>query len=230
MVKGGASMDGAPSTESAGQRYRPTESDAIWLARAVAGEGAPSHAVAQALCNRFLWLLQRNSPPYRSLADFVQRYAQPVNTRWMRGGDIFERRWKVADHGERRRLEIGHQRRVRHRELTDFSPDTLEAVTVALTRGPVDLSRPDVTDYAAPHVKAASHFVPAMPGSPGVNAFYVTRRAVGWQGYHVALVDLATIADTWARNLAPSSPSPEQRAEPLLAFGGLELVPGAPGR
>ena len=163
--------------------YQPTHNDRVWLSRAVEGEGAPERLVAQALVNRFMWLRERDPKLYPTLADFVRAYAQPINPRWMQGGDKFEARWRKADAAGKVRLRQQNARRQAHSTMTDFSDKTEDAVHRALTAGPVDLPSPDTTDYSAANMPEPGHLVRKTEHVPGRNTFYAAKGARGWKGY-----------------------------------------------
>lgn len=176
--------------------YQVTEADALWLARAVAGEGRPERWVAQALVNRFMWLRCRKPRDlYPRLSTFVCAYAQPVNPRWMRGGARWDRAYNLADTAGRRRLEAAHDRRQKHRQRTEFPGEVLEAVRAALCEGIVDLPRPTVTDYAAHTVVGHDGLELVTEGRRGLNQFYAPRHHQNWPGYRPQAVDLSTPLD-----------------------------------
>lgn len=163
--------------------YVVTPEDRLWLLRAVEGEGAPKALVAQALVNRFVWLLQRPRAPYGSLASFVRAYSQPVNPRHMKGGDKWDAAWQRGTAAQRRALELKHQRRVAHSARVEFAPSTVDAVDRALQRGPLDLPTPSTTDFARSGEVYGSHLYPTLDPGPGSNAFYEVDPK--WAGYRV---------------------------------------------
>jgi hypothetical protein len=149
-------------------RYDPTETDRLWLLRAVEAEGEPRDMVASTLVSGFLAARTRG---YKSsLATFVQAYSQPVNPRWLPDGDLHAK-WRERDPEERA------ARRLQHRARGVFRDETTRAVDKALTEGPSLVA----TDFAAPSIKPKAGLIPIETGKPG-NRFY-TR--AGWQGYSV---------------------------------------------
>lgn len=165
--------------------YRPTRDDRLWLLRAVQAEG-PVHAqVAQALINRFTLLRHRDPSLYPTLAGFVRAYAQPVNPRWMRGGDKLRAALERADTDGRRRLQMLAAKRAEHSARTQFDAEVVAAVDRALTAGPVDLPAKDVTDYAAAAKDASSYLEPRTAPRRGRNRLWTA--APGWPGYRVEI-------------------------------------------
>lgn len=65
-----------------GTRYRLTDEDMIWTARAVVYEGGPADVTLWTLVQRFSQL----RGTYSSFAGFVQAFSQPVNPAWSRTG------------------------------------------------------------------------------------------------------------------------------------------------
>jgi len=68
-------------------KYTVTPADVLELARAVHLEGAPQSGVLWTLVQRFAFLYA--SGQSKSLADFVQNYAQPLNPEWFPNGSRF---------------------------------------------------------------------------------------------------------------------------------------------
>lgn len=122
-----------------GKTYEVTADDLTWLLRAVEAEGEPRSVVAKALVGRFLWLLPRSS--YRTLADFVQAYSQPVNPRWLPGGDKYR-----ENQGKPSTSPAAVQRRLGARARTTFTEPTIKAVRDALNVIPQRLA---VSDFHA---------------------------------------------------------------------------------
>lgn len=128
--------------------------------------------VAQALVNRWAWLADTMPAAYPRLQDFVRAYAQPVNPRWMPGGDLFEKRVeRLRATGQEARIAVARgsaARRVQYAQATQFSPPVLDAVRQALM-GPVTLP-PGVQHY---HARPGRPFPEAIRGTPGrSNTFY----------------------------------------------------------
>jgi hypothetical protein len=63
--------------------YQITPEDRLILIRSVWREGRPQTAVAFTLLQRFTYIY----PTYRTLADFIKTYSQPINPRWFPAGD-----------------------------------------------------------------------------------------------------------------------------------------------
>lgn len=63
--------------------YQVAPGDRLTLIRSVWREGRPQNAVAFTLLQRFTYIY----PSYRSLADFIKAYSQPINPRWFPTGD-----------------------------------------------------------------------------------------------------------------------------------------------
>lgn len=155
-----------------GRQLEVTADDRLWLARAVAREGEPLDLVAQALVNRWAWLADAQPGTYPRLQDLVRAYAQPVNPRWMPGGDLFERRLeRLRATGQTARIDVERRRaarRVRYAQATQFSPAVLDAVRQAVM-GPVTLPA-GVQHY---HARPGRPFPEVVRGVPGQsNTFY----------------------------------------------------------
>ena len=155
---------------SAGGRRLPIlPFDWLWLARAVEAEGEPHALVAQTLVNRWAWLRDRGLKQYPTLTSLVRGYAQPVNPRWMPGGELFEAELReTADASARARLEE-HARRRRdvHARREVFGADTRNAVGQALVRGPITIPA------GAVHYSAGNSKLPVLvPGGPHLNTIY----------------------------------------------------------
>lgn len=160
-----------------GKQYEPTAEDRLWLLRAVQAEGAPHAEVAKALVNLFAYLRAQKS--YKgTLADLVRAYAQPVNPRWMQGGDLYEAAYAKAEPSARAAMKLAHDRRKKASTRTVFDKHVMVAVERALSES----NASDVTDYAAPSVDATSKGYTARGiQRAGQNRFWT--RAVGWTGY-----------------------------------------------
>lgn len=185
--------------------YQPTTRDRLWLLRAVEAEGPVRRQVAQALVNRFTFL----GDTYPTLADFVRAYAQPVNPRWHPGGDKYRAAMARAETDEqKRKLRAQAQRRLAASTRTAFRDETKEAVDRALTRGPVDLPSPDVTDYGASWLDSSSYLEARTGARPGVNRLWSARP--GWPGYRV--------------KVHPGVVAPGEDSAPLLLALGLVII------
>lgn len=188
--------------------YAPSADDELWLRRAVAGEGRVEAQVAQVLVNRFAYLLGTavrtdGAPFYPTLAEFVQAYAQPINPRWMRGGDKFEERFPDASREYQRKLEAGHARRAVHRRMTDFDDATLTAVRTALHVGPIDIE-PGWLHYSAPGSERPG-MKPVTPPRRGTNQIFGVKGADAWGGYSVP--GAAELADRHPPELLKYAPA-----------------------
>lgn len=161
--------------------YTVTDSDILWLKRAVEKEGAVQRQVAQTLCNCFCYLRATSkSPNAWTLRRLVQSYAQPVNPQWFPEGELFQA-WHAKDPKTYSR-EAAIRRRDVHSRLMTFSPGTLDAVERALGSGPVDIL-PCTTDYAASWIDASHKYRPLTDPRKGENRLW--SRAPTWGGYQV---------------------------------------------
>lgn len=70
--------------------YKLSDSDIVWLAKALWREGAPRAAVGYTLLQRFAALY----PKYGTLTKFIRAYCQPLNPAWFPNGQRSKR--KVA--------------------------------------------------------------------------------------------------------------------------------------
>lgn len=187
-----------------GRQLTVTDTDRLWLARALEREGEPRKLVAQTLVNR--WANASDWKPHRwpTLTDMVREYSQPVNPGWFPGGRLLAKRVTELeglgrirpDLQEWARAEI--QQELRRAELrpayaaaNSFSAPTLEAVHAALY-GPLEI----------PH--GAVHFGPQkeswasltlVPGGPGLNAIYASD---GPAAGTYRLAPIAFHASVWA--------------------------------
>ena len=175
--------------------YRPTAEDTLWMLRAVEAEGEPRDLVAAALVSRFMWLRQhaeRDTPKGKNgelpnwgeltLSHFVRLYAQPVNSRWFRNGDLFAARLaKETDREKRAALEsLATRRETHHSTRSVFSDQTRNAVSRALSEAP---SLPDATDYAAAWVPKESPWEARTAAVTGRNRMWARPVSIGWRGY-----------------------------------------------
>lgn len=166
----------------AGDRYEPTAEDVLWLLRAVAHEGRPHERVARTLISGFMWAREhRTGWVARSLTDWVRAYAQPVNPRWLPGGDLYEARMQRArerrDHALMARFENQARRRRAAVEQTEFPAHVVRAVAAALDSGRAS----PATDYAAWWATADRGRIPLGEPKKGENRFYT--RLASWRGY-----------------------------------------------
>lgn len=125
-----------------------TAEDALWLARALAGEGPPHTHIAQTLVNRWAWLADFVPGTYPTLTSLVRAYAQPVNPAWFPGGEKFQDAYAAETSPEKRASMLAkavHRRDV-HQHRTKFPPVVVDAVNAAL-RGPLVIS-PGSVEYA----------------------------------------------------------------------------------
>lgn len=170
-------------------RYTPSATDRLWLLRAVEAEGEPRIRVAAALVNRFCWLRANGrGGTYKYLWQFVRAYCAPVNSRRMRGGDIWEKNWLRAERLEpeerdrrQKLLREAHERRKRHCSRSMFSAMTEAAVLRALTQRP---ELPRVTDFAAADHPPSEGLVLVEKGLKGENALY-SAADPSWRGYQI---------------------------------------------
>lgn len=155
-----------------GKQLAIDDADRLWLARAVEAEGAPETLVAQTLVNRWANLADTLPGLYPTLTELVRAYAQPVNPRWFRGGDLHLERIATLQaerdaKGVLTELKLADMRPA-HAARTVFTSPTLEGVAQAL-QGPLVIPR------------GAVHFGPYRPdmasevllrGGPGENTIY----------------------------------------------------------
>lgn len=73
--------------------YPVSDDDFLWWARAIWREGKPQITVGHTLLQRFTYLYS-TSGIYKTLADFLQAYCQPINPLWFPGGAKSEARIK----------------------------------------------------------------------------------------------------------------------------------------
>ncbi len=174
--------------------YLPTEKDRLWLLRAVEGEGPDQTQVAQVLTNRFLYLRARLPNAYATLADLVRAYSQPVNPRWMRGGDKWDAAWSRAKtEAKRTELLALDKRRRAHSARTTFAASTEAAVTRALTAGSLDIP-PTAVHFAAPGQGRKS--LPALTQPRNANWLHTEAPAATWQGYRATTELPINVAST----------------------------------
>lgn len=168
--------------------YLPTNTDRLWLLRAVEGEGPDQKQVAQVLTNRFLYLRARMPSAFATLADLVQAYSQPVNPRWMQGGDKWDAAWNRAKtDAQRATLLAQNKRRRAHRARGTFSASTEAAVTRALTAGSLDIP-PTAVHFAAP--EQGRKALPALTRPPKANWLHTEAPAATWQGYRATTTNM----------------------------------------
>ena len=176
-----------------GKTYEPTADDKLWLLRAVEAEGPIPHQVARALVNGFGLLY--SSGQYKTLAQFVRAYAQPVNPRWYPDGDLF--RASIKGPPTSSDLAQAERRKSLHSTRTTFSADTKAAVDNALSTPYPS----DVTDYAAPTLDASKRGYQARSEpTAGVNRLWA--RQPGWPGYAVDGAESGGVATLLALALA----------------------------
>lgn len=133
-----------------------TDDVALWTARMIVGEGGAkcSRDKAAALCwaivNRwFLWPGRRR---FKSFVSLMRAFSQPINPRWMTGGDL-ARKYALRDAGSAARLarrekicamQMRHIPRVIRGAIRDFANGDLllpDAIAV--------LPRPRVSNWAS---------------------------------------------------------------------------------
>ncbi len=182
-------------TTSRETTYAPTREDMAWLYRAVEAEGEPRELVAQTLVNGFLWARETLGSK-RTLAEWVRAYSQPVNPRWMAGGDLYESELaKASTEQEREDVREKSRRRAQHASRTTFSAGTMRAVQEALQgRGP---RIPSATDFAAHYVARPAPWVALTPVKKGLNRLWMRPGAAGWQGYTTDAAPPRTGAVWW---------------------------------
>ena len=168
-------------------QYRVTPADRLWLLRAVAREGEPRARVAQTLVNRFVWLRSRGSSAYKTLADLVRAYAQPVNPRWFVAGDLY-RAFVEANPDHWMAAKSRALRREVYSRATSFTQDVRAAVARALGVGSADIN-PSTVHYlssqgTARDIERRPTLTITHEGARGErNVFYAHGRSEGWRGY-----------------------------------------------
>lgn len=163
-------------------RYRVTPDDRIWLLRAVQCEGRVEAQVAQVLVNLFAYLHSRSPGSAPSLTWLVRSYAQPVNPAWFPAGKHFLR-WHAVD-PIKYSLIAATRREAMHSKRNTFDRRVMDAVTRALSLGPIDVPR-NATDYAAAWIDASKKYKALAAPQKGVNRLWT--RAPGWTGYSVEM-------------------------------------------
>jgi hypothetical protein len=165
-------------------QYEPTTEDRLWLLRAVAHEGPVQTEVASTLVNGFMWALSTGRWR-RTLGDWCQAYAQPINPGWLPNGPMhLGRLANASSDAERNRLMAAAQSRVAKRARTEFTADVRAAVEAALREPPTYGA---ATDYAAAYVHKGEPWKPVTPAEPGKNRLWTRPQALGWTGYVVTL-------------------------------------------
>lgn len=162
------------------RKYSPTDEDRIWLLRAVAGEGRDHREVAQALAQRFRFLRETRPGLYPTLASLVRAYSQPVNPRWLPGGDKFE---AARAAGKSSASDAAVRRRRVHHARVDFDPQVVSAAGEALCMlragWPPNAIAPEVTHFAAPD-KNRPHMIERTTARDGRNRLWTTQGSVRW--------------------------------------------------
>jgi len=163
--------------------YEITAEDLLWLGRAAQGEGGDPRAVIWAMLQRFSLPAFRHTFP--TLTSFVRAFSQPVNPRWMRGGD------KCATGGSgygtpdcAERL-LDRREEMSSRDPATFSAD-VKAAIAALSKGSLANPVPRVVNFAVGD--RAREYVAAHPGSQLVGCCYIiTPESARWPNNYVAL-------------------------------------------
>lgn len=141
-----------------GWEYRITTRDRIWAGRMAEHEG--SRKAASLWC--MTWYFARRKHRFRTFADALLAYSQPINPRWRRDG-VFCRpggEWHGTDYCSEVRL----QRRDRAQQLSwgELSPETRRAVEKWMS-GQLKNPVPRAMQFAAPGV--ARRWMERNPGS-----------------------------------------------------------------
>lgn len=130
-------------------------SDALWCARALMGEvGSLGRAERMAVLSVFVrgWLMSSQA----SLGTWVQGFSQPVNPRWVPGGDLWNAHKAALARGERQGQEgatstAAGARRRRFRALSWLAiPGDVRADVVAVLSGAIDLSAGAAINFGGP--------------------------------------------------------------------------------
>ncbi len=167
------------------QPYEVTPNDVLWLRRAVQAEGPIQKQVAYVLINGFVW--NRSKGGRGTLADWVRRYAQPVNPLWYESGEKHKAKFAAAT-TDAERAELVQKARVRervHSTRTKFDPAVRRAVKAALTGA--YRFKEQATDYARWNVdRSPDGYQPLAVITKGQNRPWRRPGAVDWEGYAVA--------------------------------------------
>jgi len=132
--------------------YQFSESDELWLCRALVGEegadaaGAGGEAVIATMVNRFAMLATRGylrrilgmksqaaRKGWETFGAFLRDYSQPINPRWLHGGSKDPDPTQVSD-AERRRARLTSM------PYDDVPKDVRRLVSSILASGPGELS------------------------------------------------------------------------------------------
>lgn len=142
--------------------YQVTDTDRVWLARALWREGAPRSAVGHTLLQRFASLY----PRYSTLTKFLRAYCQPLSTKWFPTGYRHKRKVaKLRKAGQTKRakaeIEAARRRTVYSRTPWEQIPIQYRQITDRLLAGRVPNPVP-----------AAEHFCISLarPGAPHAEA------------------------------------------------------------
>jgi hypothetical protein len=157
-------------------RYRVTDTDRLWLLRAVQAESnkaADRRWVAQTLINRFVYLKAQGSTAYPTLTQFVRAYAQPINPLWESASTT------KCRNNPRYCTEAMLEKRRVARNRTQFDNSTVEAVDDALSGMTIPASS---VHYAAPGIGAEGK-IKLTSDRQGYNTFYAVSASRNWPGY-----------------------------------------------
>lgn len=136
--------------------YALNNEDYLALLRAVEFEGEPREAVAWTLLQRFAYIY----PQYKSLAKFIQAYAQPINPRWFVSGDLHKARYAKLIKANLIDEASDELQRAKRREVYASTPiekisrATRDVVDPIFLGGPSPV--PGAVHYRAPTVNTKS--------------------------------------------------------------------------
>lgn len=134
-----------------------TETDALWLGRALMGEGGERDRVERlALAATMLrgWMIS-GTPTF---AAWLRGFSQPINPRWLRGGDLATAHAAALARGERQGQEgatsaAAYARRERFQSMPWAAmPAALRADVLGVLNGTLSVKRiaPDACNFGGP--------------------------------------------------------------------------------
>lgn len=174
-----------------GFTYTLTEADFLWLGRAASGEGGDPRATIWTWLARFVGVhAWRDELRMRGLAQLVRLHSQPVNPRWMEGGDLCAPSGRGYGSDDCDPALLARRERFSALSPAAFDPDVKLALA-QLRKGSLANPVPRAVDFAN-RVRSET-FVANHPGSRivaclGGNCHIATRESLAWPASFVALV------------------------------------------
>lgn len=134
-------------------RYVVTPTDEAWFIRCLWREGKPQEAVGFTLLQRFAALYSRNKP-YSTLSDFLRAYCQPINPRWLPGGDLSEARIKRLEaQGNKTKAELERNRAKKRAEYVSTPiakiPTKYKKISTEILAGKLQSPIPKATHFTS---------------------------------------------------------------------------------